>query len=146
MEDAEEQVHYRLPLVEDRQQLPLPAAHEIPDTGLEQKMETAGIELAASLGELVGLVEKLHDGRLYRADFQVAGFWTLGIRFRRLPGRTGWFFGARPEFYFPTLPLSWGLVGTVLFVFPFMVANIILGAGILAAWLVEILPALPQTY
>lgn len=45
----------------------------------------------------------------------------IGARFLHLSGRVGWFFGRRPEFYFPQLPLSWSMVGTLVFLPPLAV-------------------------
>jgi hypothetical protein len=144
MEDCEEHVHYRLPLVENCHEISLPDCPTQPVQSLDQEMLSAGLGLAASLPEVTRLVEKLHDARLFRADFQVAGFWTLGIKFRYLPGKRGWFFGARPEFHFPALPLSWGTVGAVLFVLPFCLAtSAIVGIAVVEV-LREFLPELPN--
>lgn len=144
MEDAEEQVHFRLPYIENRQELVLPGAEEFAANAVERKMVQTAIDLAASLPDTTALVEKLHEGKIYRADFQVAGFWTLGIKFTGLPGKIGWFFGSRPEFHFPALPLSWGKVGTVWFVLPFLLMNVVLGSALLSQFLFEILPSLPK--
>jgi hypothetical protein len=82
----------------------------------------------------------LHDGTIYRADFQVTGYWVLKIGFRWLPGKVGWFFGRRPEFYFPALPLGWGTVGTVLFVLPFLTMTVLLAGMAAIKWLNLVLP------
>lgn len=140
MADAEERVYYRVPLVEDREQLVmLPKAGRI-GQDLVDRLDKVIPALSADLPEFARTVEDLHDGYLYRADFQVTGFWVLRIAFRRLPGKVGWFFGRRPEFYFPALPLSWGTVGTVLFVLPFLLLTVLLLASMAAAWLQQTLP------
>ena len=61
-------------------------------------------------------------GLRYRADFQICGFRTIRIQFRQLGGRVGWFFGKRPEFYFPRLPLSYETVATFVFLPPLVIA------------------------
>lgn len=63
-------------------------------------------------------VEKLHDGYLYRADFQIGSFRMIMIKFLNLGGSFGWFFGKRPEFYFPKLPLSYSAVIAILMLPP----------------------------
>jgi hypothetical protein len=118
LEDAEERVYYRLPLVENRTALNVPAVTDGIDADLEDELAQAARALARQHRRHAGLVEAVHDGVIYRADFQVTGFWTLCIDFLRLRGKVGWFFGARPEFYFPLLPLSWGKLGTALFLPP----------------------------
>jgi hypothetical protein len=126
MEDAEERVYYRLPLVENRTALRVPAVTDGIAADLEADLERAARTLARQHGRHAGMVEGLHDGTIYRADFQVTGFWTLNIDFLRMRGKVGWFFGARPEFYFPLLPLSWGKIGTWLFLPPLAVLLVIL--------------------
>jgi hypothetical protein len=127
VEDAQEVTYCQLPLTEDFQDLPLrPRTCGARNLLMDQMLHTA--RAAAGLHERhAQLVEKLHDGRLYRADFQVCGFRTICIRFARLRGCRGWFFGRRPEFYFPRLPLSWSTVCTSVFLPPLVVA--------LALWL-----------
>ena len=63
-------------------------------------------------------VEEMNGDTLYRADFRLCGYRTIRIQSRQMRGRVGWFFGNRPEFYFPRLPLSWGALGTGLFLPP----------------------------
>jgi len=67
----------------------------------------------------------------------------LRIEYQRLPGEVGWFFGRRPEFYFPTLPLSWSAVGTALFVMPFLAMTFLAAVSRFEAWLTHSLPSMP---
>jgi len=140
MADAEERVYYRLPVVEDREPLGLDPENGGIDQDLFARLDRVVPALSAELPEFVRAVEQLHDGYLYRADFQVTGFWVLRIAFRRLPGKVGWFFGRRPEFHFPALPLSWGAVGTVLFVLPFIALTVLGLVALSSAWLQAMLP------
>ena len=55
----------------------------------------------------------MQNGSLYLADFQIASFRTIMIEFVNLGGRIGWFFGRRPEFYFPRLPLCYTTILTL---------------------------------
>jgi len=143
MDGAEERVHYRVSLIEDREpQVLLPDDFDIDET-LAERLCDAAQRLAYELDDHASRVEALHDGRLYRADFRVAGFHTMRIRFRRLPGKVGWFFGARPEFHFPALPLSWSMVGTILFVGPFLIA-VAFAVGLTLFLLLD--PLLPKPY
>jgi Gpi18-like mannosyltransferase len=71
-------------------------------------------------------VLSLKGGRLYKADFQVCGFRAIHIVFNELGGRDGWFFGKRPEFYFPRLPLCYATIGVILFLPPLALALAIL--------------------
>ncbi len=122
LEDAEERVYYRLPFVEDRQPVDLPCETDGIGDDLIQALEALGQKLAARSDEHRRCVLDFHGAAyVYRADFQVTGFWTLCLRFRRLRGRFGWFFGKRPEFYFPRVPFSWSMAGTVLFLPPLVV-------------------------
>jgi len=68
----------------------------------------------------------LKGGRLYKADFQVCGFRAIHIVFNKLGRRHGWFFGRRPEFYFPRLPLNYAVIGVILFLPPLALALAIL--------------------
>jgi hypothetical protein len=67
-------------------------------------------------------VEELHNGYLYRSDFVVAGFRTVRTVFTNLKGSSGWFFGKRPEFYFPQLPLCYFTIATWVFLPPLAMA------------------------
>lgn len=130
MEEAEERNYFQLSLMENREYLDAVPTNDGIDSEIESELSNSARELAAELPEFVRLVEQLHGGRMYRAEFQVNGFWVMQIVFRFLPGKVGWFFGRRPEFHFPSLPLSWGYVGTVMFVLPFTILS--------ASWVVAI--------
>ncbi len=143
MEDAEERTYYRVPLIEDRTPLVLLPTHDGIEPDLEAQLSRVVPALSAELPEFARSVERLHDGIVYRADFQVTGFWVLRIGFRRLPGKVGWFFGCRPEFHFPALPLSWSAIGTVLFVLPFVAMTALLTVALVSVWLRNTLPPLP---
>lgn len=140
MEEAEERTYFRLPLVENRTALsPRPQNDGIgPD--LEIQLTAAVDGMKGVLPEFTRMVERLHGGILYRSDFQVTAFQVLRIRFEKLSGRVGWFFGRRPEFYFPVLPLSWSMVGTVLFVAPFLLISALLLFGFAGGVLTGLLP------
>ena len=143
MEDAEERTYYRVPLVEDRKHLPTRPVHDGIGADLQARLSRVLPALSAELPEFSRSVEQLHDGIVYRADFQVTGFWVLRIGFRRLPGKVGWFFGRRPEFHFPALPLAWGTVGTVLFVLPFVIMTGVLAGTMASILLRSALPPIP---
>jgi hypothetical protein len=129
VEDAEEVTHCQLRLTEDFRDLPPQPRTCGAQNPLMTEMLRTAQAVAALHVEHTAMVEKLHAGRLYRADFQVCGFRTICIRFERLRGRVGWFFGRRPEFYFPRLPLSWSALGTIVFLPPLALA---LAAGMIA--------------
>jgi hypothetical protein len=143
MEGAEERTYFRVALVEDRAPLDSLPIHDGIEADLEAGLSRVVMALSAELPKFARSVEELHDGIVYRADFQVTGFWVLRIGFRRLPGKVGWFFGCRPEFHFPTLPLSWGAVSTVLFVLPFVTMTALLSVALVSDWLRSTLPPLP---
>jgi hypothetical protein len=143
LEDAEERVYYRLPLVEDRKKLKLARQAGRIGPDLIAALDQAALALAKRHREHTALVEKLHEGILYRADFQVMGFWTLCLGFERLRGRRGWFFGARPEFYFPMLPISWGMIGTLVFLPPLVALLVLRVVAALNSGLSQALPPLP---
>jgi hypothetical protein len=42
----------------------------------------------------------------------------MNIRFAFLRSRSGWFFGKRPEFHFPRVPIGWATLATWLFLSP----------------------------
>jgi ABC-type amino acid transport system permease subunit len=116
LEDAEERVYYSLPLIEDR----TPLARQGINGGLEQEyfqdVHAEALSLTANIAEESDEVMKLHGGEyLYRADFQLTGFHVITIRFPRLLFQRGWFFGARPEFHFPRVPLSLSMLATLTF-------------------------------
>ncbi|MBL9133097.1 MAG: hypothetical protein JNG86_17940 [Verrucomicrobiaceae bacterium] len=121
MEDAEERVYFRQPLMEDRRPLDsLPEEDKIGED-LSRVCREAAAQLRASQQQHQQLVEHLHGGAvLYRSDFQITAHWTLRIAFEGLRGRVGWFFGKRPEFYFPALPFAWDTLAVVLILPPLL--------------------------
>ncbi len=129
VEDAEEATFLHLPIKEDRRLLRVAAKVAVPSSPASKQLEQAARALAALHAEHANAVEELHDGVVYRADFRVCGFRTVRMEFRNLAGRVGWFFGKRPEFHFPRLPLSWGAVATGVFLPPLVIG---LGLGVLA--------------
>ena len=142
IEDAEERCYLRVPLVEDRRQLvPLPQSDGI-EPELAEELAAAVPALAADLPHFAQAVESLQGGMLYRADFQVTGLWAMRIEYQRLPGEVGWFFGRRPEFHFPSLPLSWSAVGTALFVVPFLAMTFLAIVSRVQVWLTQSLPSM----
>ena len=143
LEDAEERTYFRVPLVEDRNPLVLLRTHDALEPDLVARLSQGVLALSAELPEFARLVEQMHDGIVYRADFQVTGFWVLRIGFRRLPGKVGWFFGCRPEFHFPALSLSWAVVSTVMFVLPFITMMALLTVMLVSVWMRNTLPLLP---
>lgn len=142
MEEAEERTYFRVPLVENRICLPIRPEHDGIDPDLETRLAEAVDSMGSALPRFARSVEELHDGLLYRSDFQVTGFYVLRILFERLRGRVGWFFGRRPEFYFPRLPLGWSMVCTILFVLPFLA----LTAALLVGVANQLLSSLPPIY
>lgn len=120
LEDAEERVFFRRPLVEDRQ--PIDVSDETDDLHPDtvSAMTAAADQVQSTLPTHIERVQSLRGGRVYRADFQITAFHVIRIGFRGLQGGHGWFFGKRPEFYFPSLPLSWGKIAAVVFVWPFV--------------------------
>jgi hypothetical protein len=129
MEGAEERIYYRVPLVENRAELSLRPEHDGIDPDLETQLTASIDAMSADRQRFRRSVETLHDGILYRSDFQVTGFYVIRIAFERLRGQAGWFFGRRPEFYFPKLPLGWSMVCTVIFVLPFVVMTAVLAVN-----------------
>jgi hypothetical protein len=144
MEDSEERTYFRLPMVDNRRALSQRSVHDGIGADLVERLSKVIPGMAAQLPGFSHSVEKLHDGVVYRSDFQVTGFWVLRIRFRKLPGKVGWFFGARPEFYFPALPLSWGMVGTIVLVLPFLLMTAQMAILEVAAKLHQYLPPIPR--
>src|SRR5262249_15593629 len=136
VEDAEDVTYVRVAFVEDRRRVPMQPKMAVPAGVMLDRILQTAHQVAALHDEHAEMVEKLHDGFLYRADFQVCGYRTIRIRFQRLRGRTGWFFGKRPEFYFPRLPLSWSAICTCAFL-PALAAAIGFGVVGLVALLFE---------
>lgn len=113
VEYAEEVAFFDQPYVEGLQPAPRDAWASSVSPALTSEMLAAGNTLADVSDRQVPDVLRLLGGQhLYRSGFAVHGFHTVAISFGRLFGRRGWFFGRRPEFHFPRLPLSWSLVAT----------------------------------
>ncbi len=114
VEDAEEKVFYHQPFTENF--VELTQNMRVPETSnpLSKKMSQTAHELKQLHKLHKSEIEKLHDGYLYRADFQIGSFRMIMIEFVNLGGRFGWFFGKRPEFYFPRLPLSYSAIFTLI--------------------------------
>ena len=127
VEDAEEVTFVHLPMKEDRRLLSVAVKVAVQPCPAANQLAQAARVLAARHSGHAAAVEQLHDGLVYRADFRVCGFRTVRMAFRNLAGRVGWFFGKRPEFYFPRLPLSWSAVATGVFLPPLAIA---LGLGV----------------
>ena len=116
LDDAEERVYYSLPLIEDRKRMPRIGVNGGLDVDYFQDVHAEALSLTEEIGEETDQVMKLHGGEyLYRADFQITGFHVMTIRFPRLLFQRGWFFGARPEFHFPRVPLSLSMLATLTF-------------------------------
>jgi len=116
---AEEVEHASVPYVEAME--PVAANGPAPEDGdpLDEAMRSAGHRLAAaSRGSVDEILSLTGGSRLYRSEFSVHGFHILKIRFRSLGAKTGWFFGARPEFHFPRLPFSYGMLVAALLLPP----------------------------
>lgn len=74
LEGAEERVYLRTAYVEDRNSLPFSAEDDGIQTDLRAELEQAGLTLANLHQAHAARVAQLHDGIVYRADFQVVGF------------------------------------------------------------------------
>ncbi|EGJ31242.1 zinc finger-like domain-containing protein [Moorena sp. SIO3A2] len=118
VEDAEEKVFYRQPITENFVAATEQARAANANNLILQKMYQTGSELKQLHKLHKSEVENLHNGYLYRADFQIASFRMIMIEFVNLGRRFGWFFGRRPEFYFPQLPLSYSAVFTLMLLPP----------------------------
>jgi len=119
VENAEEVLYYQLPIIDEGKMHSSTSRVVDAATMLRGQMEKAGKHLVELAPTLSKLVEKCTgDAYVYRADFIVGGLHAMNIRFSFLRSRTGWFFGNRPEFHFPKLPLGWATVGTWLFLPP----------------------------
>jgi hypothetical protein len=130
VEDAEDVVYLHMPLAEDGESVPTTVRLTVPPGPVtDQLLSTAKVAVEMH-PKHAKQIEELHGGTLHRADFLVCGYRTIRIRFEHLFGRQGWFFGRRPEFYFPRLPLSWSALGTCVFLPPLA---LVLGVGLLAA-------------
>ena len=118
-EGAEETVFFDLPYLEGMHSVPAAKpASMLPDP-LATAMARAGAKLAgASDRNTPQVLKLLGSDYVYRSGFVVYGFHTLYISFSGFLSRSGWFFGRRPEFHFPRLPLSIGALATHVFAPP----------------------------
>lgn len=116
LDDAEERVYYALPLIEDRTRLIPQGQNGGLDSQLFQDVHEEALKLTGDITADSNRIMEVHSADyLYRADFQITGFHVISIRFPRLLFQRGWFFGARPEFHFPRVPLSWSMLATLTF-------------------------------
>jgi hypothetical protein len=122
VENAEEERYFYLPLTVEFESVPFNQRGYSVDDALVHQMIDTGRELAALHDQHAQSVLSLKGGRLYKADFQVCGFRTIHFLVENLGGRGGWFFGKRPEFYFPRLPLCYPTICTFLFLLPIAIA------------------------
>lgn len=109
LEDAQEKTYFREVMIEDRKEVRDLCFQDGLKPDLVLHLEAVADNLRAAHSTHANEVVALHGARyLYRSDFIVAGLWTIRIRCGWLRGGCGWFFGKRPEFHFPILPLSIG--------------------------------------
>ncbi|MBK8977371.1 MAG: hypothetical protein IPM29_15780 [Planctomycetes bacterium] len=133
VEDAEEVTWFRRPLVENRARWTGGSRSSIADPALQRSVAASADALAAVHDGHAQAVTELLGGVLYRSELAVAGFHLVNIRFGLLR-RTGWFFGRRPEFYFPRLPLGWATLWTWVLLPPVALACWGLAVAACAAW------------
>jgi hypothetical protein len=126
VENAEEERFFHYPLTAEFEPVSLDRENFSFDDPLVNRMIETGKELATLHPEHSKSALSLKGGRLYKADFQVCGFRAIHIVFNKLGRRHGWFFGRRPEFYFPRLPLNYAAIGVILFLPPLALALAIL--------------------
>lgn len=119
VEYAEETLYFRQPLVERGVILRTDEVHAVGEEPLRSEMCRAGSRIAAKTESLCKqIVELTKDRYVYRADFIIGGLQAMNIRFAFLRSRSGWFFGKRPEFHFPRVPIGWATLATWLFLSP----------------------------
>jgi hypothetical protein len=124
MDEAAEKVFFVKEAIENRKFSERPAEAPELDDATRAKLERAvAAARPDALHEFVSVAERLRGGTVYRAEIQAFGFWTTRVVFRKLRGRFGWFFGARPDFYFRSIPLSGAAVVAAAFAFPASVAT-----------------------
>lgn len=111
IEDALERAFVHRPIVEDRARVAGATTCTAQDPELRALAETAAERMASDLDKHAERAVRALGGTLYRADFVIGAFHTVRIRFGSFANRVGWFFGARPEFHFPRLPLAWSVLG-----------------------------------
>jgi hypothetical protein len=132
VDGAEEVCLVRVALTENRQDVARRVQSAAFQPGLMREVEATADAVRAAHPELAQRALAHLGGHLYRAEYSIWAFHTLQIRFALLARRVGWFFGQRPEFYFPKLPFSWSCLGTTLFLPPLFVASV--AAAALGAW------------
>lgn len=141
VEYAEETLYFRRPMVEHGTFLNEEADICVGESSLQDDMRRAGERLAAKTEALCKrIVELTQDRYVYRADFIVGGLQAMNIRFSFLRSRSGWFFGKRPEFHFPKLPIGWATIATWLFLSPLAILIwLSIAAGMLVplAWVLN---------
>jgi len=132
VEDAEEVTYFHLPLTDNFKSLIFK-----PNFDNLLEVNSNGNSLVRQVRNTVELIVSKHENNsdrvlrlhgneyLYRSDFKICGFRTICIRFQKLGGRIGWFFGKRPEFYFPRLPISYETVFTFVFLPPLIIVTLI---------------------
>lgn len=119
VEHAEEVIYFRRPLIERGNVVREATDQAIGEETLKTDMRKAGDRLASKTTALCEQLVKLTQDRyVYRADFIIGGLHAMNIRFAFLRSRSGWFFGKRPEFHFPRLPIGWATIATWLFLSP----------------------------
>ena len=124
MDEAAEKVFFVKEAIENRKFSERPAKTFGLDAATRRSLERAVDAVRPNaLNEFVATAERLRGGTVYRAELQAFGFWTVRVKFRKLHGRFGWFFGGRPDFYFRSIPLSWSAVVAAAFSFPAAVAT-----------------------
>ena len=124
MDEAGEKAFFVKEAIENRKFSERPAEASELDPGTREKLERAVASARPdALHEFVSVAERLRGGTVYRAEIQAFGFWATRVVFRKLHGRFGWFFGARPDFYFRSIPLSGSAVVAAAFAFPAAVAT-----------------------
>jgi hypothetical protein len=130
MDEAAEKVLFVKEAIENRKFSERPAEAPELDDATRAKLERAVVDARPdALHEFVSVAERLRGGTVYRAEVQAFGFWTVRVKFRKLHGRFGWFFGARPDFYFRSIPLSGAAVVAAAFSLPASVA-----AAVFVGW------------
>ena len=130
MDEAAEKVFFVKEAIENRKFSERPAEAPELDPATRGKLERAvAAARPDALHEFVSVAERLRGGTVYRAEVQAFGFWTTRVVFRKLHGRFGWLFGARPDFYFRSIPLSGSAVVAAAFAFPAAVAT-----AVFAGW------------
>lgn len=130
MDEAAEKAFFVKEAIENRKFSERPAEAPELDDATRAKLERAVVDARPdALHEFVSVAERLRGGTVYRAEVQAFGFWTVRVKFRKLHGRFGWFFGGRPDFYFRSIPLSGSAVVAAAFSLPASVA-----AAVFVGW------------